>query len=390
VSLDAIAGNIARISAHVAPASVMAVVKADAYGHGAVAVAGTVLAHGASRLGVYTVAEGVILRENGVTSPILVFGPFAESEAEAIWRNGLTPTLTNLRSGAWLQEGSAGRTLGFHVKLDTGLSRAGIDPSEAAAFLGAVRRSFPSLWLEGTYTHFASADEVDKTTTFDQIRSYRETIDRLEREGFSCHLTHASNSAALLDVPEARFQMVRAGIATYGYYPSDTTNREVHLTRALHLVSEVTRVHTIAAGTGVGYGHEFRATRPTMIALVPIGYGDGLPRTLGNGNGNVILRSQSAPIVGRVSMDQITVDATDIEDAKAGDPVVLIGAQGDLEQSAEDVGAQAGTISYDILTGLLPRVPRVYVERGRVVAAALAGSHLETIASGMADGDSAW
>jgi alanine racemase len=194
----------------------------------------------------------------------------------------------------------------------------------------------------------------------------------------------------LLDLPEARFKMVRAGIATYGYYPSNHTSRGVRLVPALHLVSEVARVHTIPAGTGVGYGHEFRATRPTRIALVPIGYGDGLPRTLGHGNGRVILRSQLAPIVGRVSMDQITVDATDIDSVETGDPVVLIGAQGDLEQSAEDVGAQAGTISYDILSGLLPRVPRVYVERGTVVAAALAGSYLKTFAGGMAAGDSSW
>jgi alanine racemase len=388
VSLDAIAQNITRMCEHVAPASVMAVVKADAYGHGAITVGKTALSHGASRLAVYTVAEGVALRRSGVTAPILVFGPFGKCEAKEIWRHGLTPTLSDLNSAAWLQERSAGGVLKFHLKLDTGLCRAGIAPAHAVAFVRAVAQSFPAVRLEGAYTHFSSADEEDKTATVDQIHRFRETIVRMEREGFSCPLTHASNSAALLEIPEARFKMVRAGISIYGYYPSDSTSRDVPLVPALQLLSEVSRVHTIPPGTGVGYGHEFRATRPTTIALVPIGYGDGMPRTLGNGSGRVILRSRLAPIVGRVSMDQITVDATEIDGVQPGDPVVLIGAQGDLDQSAEELGTQAGTISYDILTGILPRVPRVYVERGAVVATLVASSQIETLAGNTTATDS--
>jgi alanine racemase len=358
---------------HVAPAEVMAVVKADAYGHGAFAVGRTALTHGASRLAVYTVGEAVALRRHGMNAPILVFGPFGKGEAAEVWRHVLTPTLTNLEAAAWLQELSGGRTLDYHVKLDTGLARAGIDPTEAVCFLQAVTASFPALRLQGAYTHFAAADEADKTATLDQLRRYRKTIGDMEQAGFSPTITHAANSAALLEMPDARFSMVRAGIALYGYYPSDSTGRVVPLVPALQLLTEINRVHTIAPGTGVGYGHEFRATRPTTIALVPIGYGDGLPRTLGHGSGRVIVRSCLAPIVGRVSMDQITVDVTDISGVQRGDPVVLIGAQGDTEQSAEDIGAQAGTISYDILTGLLPRVPRVYVQGGRVVADLLYG-----------------
>jgi alanine racemase len=366
---------------HVAPADVMAVVKADAYGHGAVAVSRTAVAHGAGQLAVYTVAEAATLRRNGVTAPILVFGPFGRGEAAEIWRYGLTPTLATLDAAARLQEWSEGRTLAYHLKLDTGLSRAGIDPAEAVSLMEAVTASFPALRLEGVYTHFAAADEADKTTTLEQIRRYRRAIEDLERAGFSPGITHAANSAALLDLPNARFSMVRAGIATYGYYPSDSTDQSVPLVPALQLLSEVSRVHTIGPGSGVGYGHEFRATRPTTIALVPIGYGDGLPRTLGHGSGQIIVRSRLAPIVGRVSMDQITVDVTDVGSVECGDPVVLIGAQGDTVQSAEDLGAQAGTISYDILTGLLPRVPRVYVHGGRIVGS-IAGGQLEGFADG--------
>jgi alanine racemase len=361
----------------------MAVVKADGYGHGAVAVGRTALEHGASRLAVYTVAEGVTLRQSGVNAPILVFGPFSQGEAEDIWAHHLTPTVTSIDAAAHLQERSAGRNLRYHLKLDTGLARAGIAPPDAVDFLRAVSDSFPALHHEGTYTHFVSADENDQVTTFKQISLYRASVARLERAGFPSAVTHASNSAALLDFPDARFTMVRTGIATYGYYPSDAVTRRVPLVPALQLVSEVTRVHTIPAGAGVGYGHQFRATRPTKVALVPIGYGDGLPRSLGHGRGRVIVRSRLAPIVGRVSMDQVTIDVTDIEVVQPSDAVAVIGAQEGVEQSADELGAQAGTISYDILAGLLPRVPRVYVQRGAVLPALTSGAdmHLPTSAS---------
>jgi alanine racemase len=362
-----VAQNVRRLVRHAAPAAVMAVVKADAYGHGAAAVARTALQHGASWLAVYTVAEGVELRQRGANAPILVFGPFSAAEAEDIWDHRLTPTLTSLDAAARLQERSAGRETEYHLKLDTGLARAGIAPSDAVDFMRSVRSSFSSLHHTGTYTHFVSADEEDKGTTYRQISQYQESIAQLEAAGFPSALTHASNSAGLLDVPDARFTMVRTGIAIYGYYPSAVTSRRVPLVPALQLISEVIRVHEIPAGAGVGYGHQFRADRPTKIALVPIGYGDGLPRSLGHGRGRVIVRSQLAPIVGRVSMDQITVDVTGLEVVQPGDPVVLIGRQGAVEQDAEDVAGQAGTISYDILTGLMPRVPRVYVERGAVM-----------------------
>lgn len=366
ISLDAVAQNVRHLARHAAPATVMTVVKADAYGHGAVAVGRMALEHGATRLAVYTVEEGVTLRRSGVSAPILVFGPFSRPEAEDIWAYRLTPTLTSLDSAARLQEQSAGRCLKYHLKLDTGLERAGIAPSDAVDFLRALSDSFPALSHEGTYTHFVSADEDDKAMTLRQLDLFRESIARLNRAGFPSEVTHASNSAALLDVPDARFTMVRAGIATYGYYPSDSVTRQVPLLPALQLLSEVARVHTIPAGAGVGYGHQFRATRKTKIALVPIGYGDGLPRSLGHGSGRVIVRSQVVPVIGRVSMDQITIDVTEIETVQPGDAVVLIGAQGRVEQNAEDLAKQAGTISYDILTGLLPRVPRVYVEQGAV------------------------
>ena len=368
VNLDALGGNVRRISRHVSPAEVMAVVKADGYGHGAAAVARTALSHGASRLAVYTVSEGAALRAAGVAAPVLVFGPFTEYEAESMWRLKLTPTLTTLESAAYLQRHANGRVLDFHVKLDTGLNRAGVDPGDVVDFMRAVSERYPGLRHEGTYTHFAAAEEPDKSTAFEQLDVFRQAVKSMRHSGYPSRLTHASNSAATLDLPDARFSMVRTGIALYGYYPSETTRRDVALTPALQLVSEVTRVHEIPQGTGVGYGHEFRSRAKTTVALIPIGYGDGLPRSLGNGMGRVLLRGQPAPIIGRVSMDQITVDATGISGVQMGDVAVLIGGQGEAEQDADDVGAQAGTISYDILVRLLPRVPRLYVDAWSVVA----------------------
>jgi alanine racemase len=359
VNLDAIAGNVQSLCRLAAGAQLMAVVKANGYGHGALAVGKAALEAGATWLGVYTVEEGGVLRQGGIEAPILVFGPFEPGEAADIWRWNLTPTVTSLAAAEALQRMAAGRRLRFHLKLDTGLARAGVCPSEAIPLVNALRR-FPALEPQGVYTHFASADEAFKEPTRDQLRIFLATASGLAEAGFNFPLKHAANSAATLDMPETHLDMVRTGIGMYGCYPSSDVRRTADLQPALRLLSAVSRVHGVPAGTGVGYGHEFRCCRDSTIALVPIGYGDGLPRSLGHGSGRVIIRGTCAPIVGRVSMDQITVDVTDVPEVYVGDPVTLIGQDRDAVQTADDVAAQAGTISYDIVTGLLPRVPRLY------------------------------
>jgi alanine racemase len=377
--LSAVASNVQSLVRHVAPARMMAVVKGDGYGHGAVMVARTALAHGADCLGVYTVSEGVTLRDAGIASSVVVFGPFTRAEVDAIWDQALTPTVTSVEAADRLMSRAAGRRLPVHIKLDTGLHRSGVAPEEAASLLERLS-GVTTLAPEGIYTHFASADEPDKSTTHEQIRLFTHAVATLESQGFRFAVRHASNSAATLDIPGARFDMVRCGIALYGYYPSAAVRRDVELLPALSLVSEVTRVHHIAPGTGVGYGHEFRADRTSTIALVPIGYGDGLPRSLGHGRGRVLIGGEPAPIVGRVSMDQITIDVSDIRDVRVGDAAVLIGAQGATEQSADDLAEQAGTISYDILTGLLPRVPRLYAQGEAIRSVLEPGSRIPVAA----------
>lgn len=374
INLDAIAFNVRSLCSLLSGAELMAVVKGDAYGHGAVAVARTALAHGASRLGVYTVAEGVELRRAEIQCPILVFGPFQPDEARDACLNDLTPTISSIAAGEMLQRHATDRPIRFHVKIDTGLHRSGVTAYEAAGLLRGLRQ-FPALQREGLYTHFACADEPERDCTSAQLALFLRTARELEVAGFTFPLKHAANSAATLSRPETHLDLVRSGISLYGYYPSSEMPPAAPLQAALSLRSQVARVHTIPAGAGVGYGYAFVAKRPTCIALAPVGYGDGLPRSLGKGCGKVLLHGTSVPIVGRVSMDQITVDVTDIDNVVAGDDMVLIGVQGGSVQDAEQVAAQAGTISYDILTGLLPRVPRRYVGDPRLVAAATGVAH---------------
>lgn len=367
VDVDAISGNVRALRTRAHPSQLMAIVKANGYGHGAVMTARAAIAGGAEWIGVYAPVEGIVLRDAGIEVPILVLGPYSASEARAIADRGLTPTVTSLQSAALLQSAAAG-TLPIHVKLDTGLQRAGISWEEAAAFVRALD-AYPSLQIQGLFTHFASADEADKTVTIQQLERLRSAASQLAAAGYQIPILHAANSGALLDLPETHLTLARAGITVYGYYPSDAVSRPVQLTPALRLLSTVTRLHDVPAGTGVGYGFEHRCNRDSRIALAPIGYGDGLPRTLGNGRGQVIIRGQFAPVVGRISMDQITIDATDVSGIEVGDVVTLIGADGPVKLTAEDLGEAAGTISYDILAGLLPRVPRVYESGGAEIGA---------------------
>lgn len=366
VDLDAITANVHALRGQAHPAQLMAIVKANGYGHGAVMTARAALRAGAAWLGVYTVTEGVVLRDAGITAPVLVLGPYSAQQACEIVAHGLTPTVTSLESASFLQAASGNAPIPIHVKLDTGLQRAGVAADEALAFAQALGH-FPSLRVQGLFTHFAAADETDKTATLEQMERFRTAASALHAAGYQIPLHHTSNTAALLDLPETRLNLVRAGIGVYGYYPSGDVTQPVSLTPALRLLSRVTRLHDVPMGAGVGYGFEHRCSRASRIALAPIGYGDGLARSLGNSSGRVIIRGHFVPIVGRISMDQITIDVTEIPDTRAGDDVTIIGSDGNATQTADDVGAMAGTISYDILTGLLPRVPRVYLEAGKEV-----------------------
>lgn len=369
IDLGAIERNVAAVKRQLRDgAEVMAVVKANAYGHGAVRAARAALAGGARWLAVNLADEGVELRRAGITARILVLGYVPPWEADKIVFYGLTPTVNTHQLALALASAAKQRSLPLpvHVKVDTGLSRFGLPPEEVVPFVQCLA-TVPQLQFEGLWTHFASADERDKTFAHAQLALYHNTLARLAEAGLAPRLRHAANSAAALDLPEAHLDCVRLGISLYGLYPSAEVSRAVPLAPAMTLKSRVARLRLLPAGSTVGYGRTFTAGRPTLVALVPGGYADGLRRALGN-VGSVLVRGRRAPIVGRVSMDQIVVDVTDIPGVEHDDEVVILGRQGGDEITADELAGWMGTINYEVVTGVSQRVPRVYLRDGEVVA----------------------
>ncbi len=362
IDLGAIRRNVRVLRAMVGPVvGLMAVVKADAYGHGAAPVARACLAAGAAWLAVATVDEGVALRHAGIDAPTLVLGPSDPAEYPDALAHGLAFVVGSHKSAALAA--AAARALDVtarvHVKVDTGLSRFGIPAARAVEEIAAIA-TLPDLLLEGIYTHLASSEEPDKTPARAQLALFMDVLDRLEGRGVRAPLHHASNSGAILDLPEARLDLVRPGIALYGYHPAGPGADARGLRPALTLRTRLARVEDAPAGVGVSYNHTFRTARPSTLGLVPLGYADGLPRLLSN-RGHMLVGGRRCPIVGRVCMDQTVLDVTDAPGVAEGDEVVVIGGQGHEYIGADEIGAHAGTNSYETLCRVPPRVPRDYV-----------------------------
>ena len=368
IDLDAIAHNIRTIMAYTGPAvELMAVLKANAYGHGAVQIARAALANGATRLAVARVDEGIQLRRAGITAPVLVLGYSLPAESDLIISHDLTATVNTIEGVQALSRRASalGKTVTIHVKVDSGMGRYGLLPEEVLPFLAQVT-ALPCLDLEGMFTHFASADELDKSFTRRQLAVFLDTLQAVREAGYTIRLRHAANSAATLDLPETHLDAVRVGIALYGLPPSEGMTITLPLQPVLSFKSHVARIRLLPPGYSIGYGRTYITSRPTRVALVSAGYADGYHRSLSN-RSYVLIRGRRAPVIGRVSMDQITVDVSDIEDVSQNDEVVLIGSQGKVSVTATELGSLAGTINYEILTSMSPRVPRVYVQGGEVV-----------------------
>jgi len=364
IDLDALADNVRLLKSQANGAALLAVVKANAYGHGAVAVARAALAAGADRLGVICVDEGEQLRRAGITAPILVMGHTPAAEARRLVDLSLTPSVVSRETALALARlaSERGIEVAVHLKVDTGLNRYGLPPSEAVD-LGRWLRDLAGVQVEGLFTHFASADERDKSYALEQHRLFLSVAEQLDW----VPIRHVSNTATLLDMPDMSLEMVRPGLGIYGCYPSSQVNRSLPLRPALSLKSRVARLTSLAPGESVSYGRTWMAPRPSLIGLVLCGYADGLPRALSN-RGSVLVRGQRAPIVGRVCMDMCMVDLSDIPDVAVDDEVVMIGRQGEEEISADEVAELCGTISYEILCGISARVSRLYLRQGRIVS----------------------
>ena len=359
IDLDAIRHNVGRVRALVAPAAVLAVVKADAYGHGAVPVARAAVDAGAVALGVALVEEGVELRDAGIDAPILVLSePRAEAAAEVVARR-LTPvvyTEPGIDALAKAVADQGADPLSVHLKVDTGMHRVGADP-EAATALAQRVLDHRELRLDGVLTHFAVADEPDDAYTRAQLDRFAAVRAELGAIDVGPVTVHAANSAAAIGFPDARFDLVRVGIALYGVTPAPGLGADLGLRPALALRSAVSHTKRLRAGDRVSYGLRYTLGRDATIATVPIGYADGVPRNLAATGAEVVVRGVRCPIAGTVTMDQLMVDVGDLP-VEVGDTVTLLGRDGEATVTAEEWADRMGTIGYEIVCGIGPRVPR--------------------------------
>jgi alanine racemase len=369
VDLDAIAHNVRRLRA-IAGVPLMAVLKADAYGHGAVRVARTAIASGTTALAVATLGEARALREADITVPVLVLGYTPPWQAREAVFLGITCTVFDLDVARALAEAATAlqRVATIHIKVDTGMARLGLPPDQVVPFLQALHAgdlqttptnkhvAHPRLSVEGLYTHFATADSADETFARQQLRVFSAVLAEVIAAGLRPPIVHAANSAALLRFPDTRFDMVRAGIACYGLNPSAATPLPADFRPALSFHTEIAQVKAHPPGAPISYGGVFVTQHHSLIATIPVGYADGLRRE--PAWRAVLVRGQRAPIVGRICMDYAMIDVTKIAGVKRGDPVVLIGTQGAEQISADEVANWLGTINYEVVSTILPRVPR--------------------------------
>ena len=355
VDLNAIRHNVRALKPQ--GAELMAVVKANAYGHGDVQVARAALEAGATWLGVALVEEGLRLRDGGIEAPILVLSELPPGSEQAALDAELIPSLYTDEGLTRLAAVTAGRDLGVHVKVDTGMHRAGVYPAEAAvAFLERVARS--GIGLDGLWTHFASSAE-DEQTTRRQLDAFLSVVEDARASGFAPRLLHAANSGATILHPQSHLDLVRPGIAIYGIEPEPGVGADLGLLPALSWRSAVTMTRRLPAGECVSYGHRYRLERDANVATVPVGYADGYPRAASS-RADVLIQGARCRVAGSVTMDQLIVDCEDV-DVAAGDDVVLVGHQGAGSVSAWDLAASADTIGYEIVTRIGERVPREHV-----------------------------
>ena len=360
VDLTAVAHNVDALRRAVAPALLCAVVKADGYGHGAIAVSEAAIAAGADWLAVALVEEGAVLRKAGIQAPILLLSQPRLADLAAVVRYDLRATIHSSMAAELLAVAARdqGKVARVHLKVDTGMNRVGVAPEDALAVAREIERR-PELELEGVFTHCAVADEPDNPFTDVQLDRFEVVLDQLADAGISPALRHAANSATAIVHPRGRYDLVRAGISVYGIAPAPGLAAELGLRPAMTLRAEVSMVKRVPAGEGISYGLRHRTERETTVATVPIGYADGVPRRLGLVGGSVLIGGVRRPILGVVTMDQLMVDCGD-DHVEVGDEVVLIGRQGDEEISAEEWAGLLDTIAYEIVCGIGPRVPRFY------------------------------
>lgn len=348
---------------------IMAVVKADAYGHGAMETAPVLIENGATKLAVAIITEAMELRRTGIDTPIMILGYTPLDFVRDIVNHSIEQTVYSYDYASVLSREAQRfkKKAKIHIAVDTGMGRIGFLPNEESVKEVYKISKLPGIEIEGVFSHFSSADEKDKEYTMKQIEKFNCFLESLKSMGISINTTHISNSAAIIDIPELNYDAVRPGIITYGYYPSDDVKKEVmDLKKVMTLKTKVIHVKELPKGECISYGRVFQTQRKSIIATLPVGYADGYTRLL-TGKAKVIINGKFAPVVGKICMDQCMVDVTDIGQVNVGDEVILLGEQNNVKFDADDIAELLGTINYEVVCMISKRVPRVYIRNGEVI-----------------------
>lgn len=373
IDLDALQYNVGSIRKAVGnDTKIMGVIKTNAYGHGATVLAKELVGMGVSEFAVATLEEGIELRKSGIIHPILVLGFIPKEQYKEMVRYRIMPTVFTYDMAKDIDAAAVAlnTVAQVHIKIDTGMSRIGFKPNDETVQNIVMMASLcKNIKLQGIFTHFSCADCAQDNMTHEQFRKFMWVNDELQKKGVIIPERHCANSAAIMRYPEMKLDMVRAGIILYGLYPSDEISRDLlSLKPVMSLKSVVSYIKDVEPGTPVGYGATYICSRPTKIATISIGYGDGYPRAL-SGNGRVIINNQYFPIIGRICMDQLMVDITDAQTAiKRGSEAVLVGQQGSCSISAEEASSCNNSFNYEFVCGINRRIPRVYIRDGKPVS----------------------
>ena len=368
IDLDAIKYNIDSIKRRVDTKELIAVVKADAYGHGALDVSKTLVENGATKLAVAVITEAMELRHGNINTPIMILGYTPLEFAADLINYDIEQTIFDLEYATKLSEIelNLGKKAKVHVALDTGMGRIGFLINDNSLNEILKISSLKGLEVVGIFTHFATADESDKNYSNKQYKKFTDFNEKLVSKGVNIPLKHVSNSGAIIDMPNTYLDGVRAGIVLYGYYPSeDVLKQNLDLKKAISIKTQVAHVKILDKNEYVSYGRKFKTERKSIIATLPIGYADGYSRAL-TGKAKVIINGKFAPVVGTICMDQCMIDVTDIGDVHVGDEVIVLGKDKDLKFDADDMAKAMGTINYEVLCMIKQRIPRVYIEDGKV------------------------
>ncbi|MHC6181142.1 alanine racemase [Clostridium sp. JNZ X4-2] len=369
VNLDNLAYNIGQIKLKVGNKRLIGVVKADAYGHGAVEVSQVLLENGVERLAVAVLDEAVELRQNGIKAPVMVLGILPPTLIDDIVDYDIESIAPSYEYACQLSKTAAdkGKIAKIHIALDTGMGRIGFLTNDDSVDEIYKISQLPNIEIQSLFSHFSTADEANKTYSHEQFEKYKLIYSKLVEKDIKINMRDIANSAAIMELPDTYCDSVRPGIIIYGYYPSNEVDKnQLSIKPLMTLKANVVHVKTMEIGQYVGYGRKFKSERKSVIATLPIGYADGYSRML-FGKAKVIINGKFAPVVGNICMDQCMVDVTDVGEVNEGDEVVLIGEKDGLRFNAEDIAQILGTISYEVLCMMSKRIPRVYIKNGKVI-----------------------